>query len=62
MPRIRSHRKHHDDVHEGGWTLTMTPDRIATWTRPDGTTYWTGTTIDRAPNGVAPPDRELQLV
>ena len=52
MPRIRSHRKHHDDVHEGGWTLTMTPDRIATWTRPDGTTYWTGTTIDRAPNGL----------
>ena len=25
----------------------MTPDRAATWTRPDGTTYWTGTTIDR---------------
>ena len=46
-------RKHHHDVHEGGWTLTMTPHRIATWTRPDGTTYWTGTTIDRAPGGVA---------
>jgi len=43
-------RKHHHDVHEGGWTLTMTPDRTATWTRPDGTTYWTGTTIDRTPN------------
>ena len=24
----------------------------ATWTRPDGTTYWTGTTIDRTPNGL----------
>ncbi len=47
--------KHHHDVHEGGWTLTMTPDRIATWTRPDGTTYWTGPTIDRAPNGITPP-------
>ena len=32
----------HHLVHEGGWTLTITPDRIATWTRPDGTTYWTG--------------------
>ena len=46
-------RKHHHDVHEGGWNLTMTPDRTATWTRPDGTTYWTGNTIDRAPNGMA---------
>ena len=33
---------HHHLVHEGGWTLTLTPDRIATWTRPDGTIYWTG--------------------
>ena len=47
--------KHHHLVHDGGWTLTMTPDRTATWTRPDGTTYWTGTTIDRAPNGITPP-------
>ena len=47
--------KHHHDVHEGGWTLTMTADRIATWTRPDGTMYWTGPTIDRAPNGITPP-------
>jgi hypothetical protein len=45
-------RKHHQLVHEGGWTLTITPDRIATFTRPDGTTYWSGNTIDRAPNGV----------
>ena len=54
-------RKHHHDVHEGGWTLTMTANRIATWARPDGTIYWTGPTIDRARNGVAPPDRELQV-
>jgi HNH endonuclease/Domain of unknown function (DUF222) len=47
-------RDHHL-VHEGGWTLTMTPERVATWTRPDGTTVHTGTTIDRAPHGVAPP-------
>ena len=53
----------HTLVHEGGWTLTMTPDRIATWTRPDGTIFHTGTTIDRAPNGIAPPPEteELQL-
>jgi Domain of unknown function (DUF222)/HNH endonuclease len=55
----------HQLVHEGSWTLSMTPDRIATWTRPDGTIDHTGTTIDRAPNGVAPPpqrDRQLLLV
>jgi hypothetical protein len=49
--------KHHHLVHEGGWTLSMTPDRVATWTLPDGDIYWTGTCIDRAPNGVAPPSR-----
>jgi hypothetical protein len=39
--------KHHHLIHEGGWTLTMTPDRVATWTRPDGTAHSTGSTIDR---------------
>jgi hypothetical protein len=39
--------KHHHLVHEGGGTLEMTPDRVATWRLPDGTTYWTGSTIDR---------------
>ena len=38
---------HHHLVHEGGWTLDVTPGRIATWTRPDGTTYWTGPIADR---------------
>ena len=47
--------RHHHLVHEGGWTLTMTPDRVATWLLPDGTRYHHGTTIDRAPNGVARP-------
>src|SRR5918994_1133868 len=51
----------HHLVHEGGWTLQMTPDRIAAWTRPDGTVFHTGSTIDRAPNGVAPPPREEEL-
>ena len=52
-------RKHHHDVHEGGWRLTLTSDRVATWIRPDGITYWTGTTVDRAPRGAAPPRTEL---
>ena len=39
---------HHHLVHEGGWTLTMTPDRVATWTRPDGTVWKTVNTADRA--------------
>jgi hypothetical protein len=42
--------RHHHLVHEGGWGLTMTPDRVATWTRPDGTVHHTGTTIDRHPS------------
>lgn len=38
---------HHHLVHEGGWSFDMTPDRVATWTRPDGTTYWSGPINDR---------------
>ncbi len=48
--------RHHHLAHEGGWTLTMTPDRMITWTRPDGITHWTGSSIDRAPNGVRQPN------
>jgi hypothetical protein len=40
---------HHHLVHEGGWTLTMAPDRTATWIRPDGEIYWTGSLLDRRP-------------
>jgi len=58
--------KDHHLVHEGGWTLSITPERVATWTRPDGVIHHTGTTIDRAPNGVAPAtgenDLQLELV
>lgn len=39
---------HHHLVHEGGWGLTMTADRIATWTRPDGVHHHTGSIIDRS--------------
>ena len=45
--------RHHHDVHEGGWTLTMTPDRVARWLRPDGTVFHEGTTVDRLPDQLA---------
>jgi hypothetical protein len=39
--------RHHHLVHEGGWDFDITPDRVGTWTRPDGTKYWSGPTNDR---------------
>jgi hypothetical protein len=41
---------HHHLVHEGGWELELTRDRIATWTRPDGVVHHHGSTIDRIPS------------
>jgi hypothetical protein len=38
---------HHHLVHEGGWRLEMTPDRMATWIRPDGVIAWRGSLLDR---------------
>jgi hypothetical protein len=46
--------RHHHLVHEGRWKVTMTPDRVATWTRPDGTVDHRGSTIDRRPEAGAP--------
>ncbi len=40
---------HHHLVHEGGWTLTITPDRTVTWTRPDSTIWLTHPSINRQP-------------
>lgn len=39
--------RHHHLVHEGGWTFTITPHRVATWSRPDGEEYWSGAINDR---------------
>ncbi len=39
--------EHHHLVHEGGWTLTLDPNRIITLHRPDGTLYFEGSTVDR---------------
>jgi hypothetical protein len=51
--------RHHHLVHEGGWTLTMTPDRVTTWTRPDGIIAHQGRSTDRTPDGFGtrPPRR-----
>lgn len=50
--------RHHHQVHEGGWTLTMTPDRVTTWITPGGMVWYTGDTRDRMPCDriAAPPD------
>jgi hypothetical protein len=39
--------RNHHDVHEGGWTLTMTPDRVISLYTPGGTHWFTGDTRDR---------------
>ena len=49
--------RHHHLVHEGGWHLTMSADRVATWARPDGVLHHRGPTIDRAA-----PHPELRVV
>ena len=38
---------HHHRLHEGGWTLTITPDRTITITRPDGIVIYDGPSVDR---------------
>jgi len=40
--------RHHHLVHEGGWQLTLAPDRTLTITRPDGTITTTGPPRARA--------------
>jgi hypothetical protein len=42
---------HHHLVHEGGWTLTLQPDRTITLTRPDGTVHYDGRSTTRAGPG-----------
>jgi hypothetical protein len=52
--------QHHHLVHEGRWKLTMTKGRIATWQRPDGTTWHSGPTIDRRSASRTRPADRLQ--
>ncbi len=51
---------HHHLVHEGGWILTMTSGRVATWRRPDGTIWHTKPTIDRQPSRRTEPAEQHQ--
>ncbi len=51
---------HHHLVHEGRWTLTLTPDRTIVLRRPDRTIHYTGTTITRAPGGLSETPTHLQ--
>ena len=46
---------HHHLVHEGGWTLTMTPDRTTTWTKPDQTIWRTHHSPNRQPQRARAP-------
>lgn len=39
--------RHHHLVHEGGWTLTLTPDRTATWRSPAGHIAYHGDSHNR---------------
>jgi hypothetical protein len=42
--------RHHHLIHEGGWHLTMTPDRVITLRDPGGTIHHHGDTRDRTPS------------
>ena len=42
--------RHHHHVHEGGWTLTLKPDRTITLRRPDGTLHHEATTTTNHTN------------
>jgi hypothetical protein len=41
--------EHHHHVHDGGWTMTLKPDRTITLRRPDGSLAHEGITTDRLP-------------
>jgi hypothetical protein len=49
--------QHHHLLHEGGWTVTMTPDREVTWMRPDGSVWRTHHSPNRTPTSGTPPPR-----
>ena len=34
-------RAHHGFKHPGGWTVSMTPDGVCTWTAPNGRSHTT---------------------
>jgi hypothetical protein len=44
--------RHHHLVHEGGWHLTLRPDRTIRLVRPDGSVAFDGSTVDVVPAAV----------
>ena len=40
---------HHHQVHEGGWNLTINPERAVSWWKPDGTLWQTINGPNRQP-------------
>jgi hypothetical protein len=51
--------RHHHQIHDGGWTLTMTADRTITLRAPDGTVTYHGDTRDRHP---APDNHDREVL
>ena len=47
--------RHHHQVHDGGWDLTLKADRTITLCRPDGTLHYEGTTTTTNHHGRPPP-------
>ena len=47
--------RHHHHLHEGGWTLTLKPDRTITLRRPDGTLHHEATTTTHTNIDARPP-------
>jgi hypothetical protein len=48
-------KRHHHDIHDRGWIITLDPDRNLTITLPDGTTW---AHHQYRPPGREPPGRE----
>ena len=48
---------HHHLVHEGHWTLTVSPDRTITLRRPDGSLHYEGNTTTQSAATVPPTQR-----
>jgi hypothetical protein len=44
--------RHHHNVHEGGWRLTLRADRTIRLVKPDGEQWFEDSTVDVAPTGV----------
>lgn len=47
--------RHHHLLHEGGWSVSMTPDRTVTWLRPDRIVWRTHHSPNRQPTSGASP-------